>query len=132
MSETTAFLAHPASVSARSTAPLFQLLYVSSAVSPFSTAELVTLLEKSRKRNDQTGISGMLLYYEANFMQLLEGLEEQIRLTHARIIRDRRHDGCLTLIHYNSLLNPGAAEHAFPCDGNRALKRLKMSRDKLR
>jgi len=52
---------------------LYSLVYVSSAVTFFSSAELVTLLEKSRANNTRLGISGLLLYKDGNTMQLLEG-----------------------------------------------------------
>ena len=160
MSAMTAFLDQPPPVSGRSTPSLVQLVYVSSAVAPFSPGELVSLLEKSRSRNKQIGISGMLLYHDGNFMQLLEGEEEQVGKTHSRIVQDPRHRGCLTLIHgsiaertfptwsmgfrnlastelsctegYNSVLNLGSTEQPFPRDGNRALKLLSTFRDNLR
>jgi hypothetical protein len=52
---------------------MFSIVYVSSALKPFSKTDLLTLLEKSRENNTSLGISGMLLYKDGNFMQVLEG-----------------------------------------------------------
>ncbi|WP_414662840.1 BLUF domain-containing protein [Horticoccus sp. 23ND18S-11] len=79
-------------------APLFHLVYVSSAVAPFSEADLLALLEHSRTNNARCGVTGLLLYHEGNFMQALEGPEPAVRSLHARIVTDPRHYGCITLI----------------------------------
>ena len=67
------------------------LVYVSSAVKLFSDEELVQLLEASRENNSKIGVTGMLLYKEGNFMQLIEGPEESVRSLHAKISIDPRH-----------------------------------------
>lgn len=41
---------------------MFSLVYVSSAVEPFSPAELADLLSISHRNNASLGITGMLLY----------------------------------------------------------------------
>jgi len=77
---------------------LFQIVYVSSAVRPFTVSELMKLLNRARPRNLACGVTGMLLYHDGNFMQLLEGDEADVRATHERIMRDPRHTGCITLV----------------------------------
>src|SRR4051812_19629690 len=77
---------------------LFHLVYVSSAVSAFSEADLVKLLERSRTKNQAAGLSGMLLYRDGNFMQLLEGDAQAVHDVHALIGRDPRHHGLITLL----------------------------------
>ena len=74
------------------------LLYVSSAVKLFSDAELLELLEKARKNNTAMDITGMLLYQDGNFMQLLEGPEEAVKTLAAKIMLDPRHCGFLKLL----------------------------------
>ena len=64
----------------------------------FSTAELVALLETCHRNNTRDGVTGMLLYKEGNFMQVLEGEEETVRRIHAKIQRDPRHVGLITLL----------------------------------
>lgn len=80
------------------TGRIFQVVYISSAVSAFSAEELVGLLKKSRERNERQGVTGVLLYHDGNFMQLLEGSEQDVRATYARIQADQRHHGCLLLL----------------------------------
>jgi hypothetical protein len=81
-----------------SSAQLYRIVYVSSAVTPFKAEELLTLLKRARPRNTAAQITGLLLYHDGNFMQCLEGPERQAIATHERILRDPRHFGCITLI----------------------------------
>jgi Sensors of blue-light using FAD len=78
--------------------PFFQLVYVSSGVKPFSNEELVQLLEKSRVNNSSLGVTGMLLYKDGDFMQALEGPEDVVRQLSAKIAKDPRHHGFVTLV----------------------------------
>jgi hypothetical protein len=77
---------------------MFFLVYVSSAVVPFSPSDLADLLAKSHKNNSALGITGMLLYKDGNFMQVLEGEEKAVRTLYAKIGDDSRHRGVLTLL----------------------------------
>ncbi|CAN5591030.1 MAG: BLUF domain-containing protein [Actinomycetota bacterium] len=76
---------------------LFSLTYVSSAVRPFSREELDELLAVSRENNARLGITGMLLYKDGNFMQVLEGDEGEVRALYGKISSDPRHGGEMTL-----------------------------------
>lgn len=76
---------------------MFSLVYVSAAVTWFSDRELRSLLAQCRLSNAQTGVTGMLLYKDGNFMQALEGDERTVRALEARIAADRRHQGMVTL-----------------------------------
>jgi len=77
---------------------MIAVVYVSSAVELFTTAQLLALLEESRRNNVRDGITGLLLYRGGNFMQLLEGEEDVVRRTHARILNDTRHRQVMTLL----------------------------------
>jgi hypothetical protein len=76
---------------------VFYLVYVSAAGTWFSAQELRDLLASSRAHNERDGITGMLLYKNGNFMQVLEGEEAAVRALHARITADRRHHGVVTI-----------------------------------
>ncbi len=76
---------------------MFFLVYVSSAVQPFSRADLDDLLATSRDNNAMAGITGMLLYKDGNFMQVLEGEEGAVRALYDKIGADPRHKGEITL-----------------------------------
>lgn len=77
---------------------MIAVVYVSSAAEPLSQQALVELLTVSRRNNQRDGLSGLLLYRGGNFMQLLEGDETAVWSTHARITRDARHRGVLTIL----------------------------------
>lgn len=77
---------------------MFSLVYVSSAVKPFSRQALADLLSVSRANNAQLDVSGMLLYKNGGFMQVLEGEEFTVRQLHARIAENPAHRGMLVLL----------------------------------
>ena len=77
---------------------MFTLVYVSSAVKPFGQDELADLLARSRANNESLGISGMLLYKDGNFMQVLEGEEQRVLALSAKIAKDPRHHGVMVLL----------------------------------
>lgn len=74
---------------------LITLIYGSAAVDTFTEPELVALLEKSRANNQPLGITGMLVYRDGNFLQVLEGEAEQVDALFKKISRDPRHRGIL-------------------------------------
>ena len=76
---------------------LIRLVYVSHEVRPLTTADLDALLEESRRNNARLEVTGMLLYHDGDFMQVLEGEEEAVREIYRRIVADPRHSGILVL-----------------------------------
>jgi hypothetical protein len=70
---------------------LSHLVYVSTASEPMGEEDLAALLEQSRARNERNGITGMLLYKNGRFIQLLEGQEESVLKVFDSIRRDERH-----------------------------------------
>lgn len=77
---------------------MYFIVYASSATTLFSKDELLRLLATSRKNNERLGITGMLLYKDGNFMQVLEGEEQTVRTLHNKIKNDPRHRGMLTIL----------------------------------
>ena len=77
---------------------MFYLVYVSMSAGDISKEDLLDILEKSRHKNAEAGITGMLLHKDGNFMQVLEGEETAVRALYQRIIHDPRHRGILTLV----------------------------------
>lgn len=76
----------------------FLLVYVSSARTLFTRADLDEVLRKSRANNERLGVSGALLYRDGSLMQVLEGEETTVRELYARIERDQRHHGLIVLL----------------------------------
>lgn len=77
---------------------MLNLIYVSTALRAFSDADLIALLNQSREKNTRLGITGMLLYKDLSFIQLLEGPDEAVRCLVSTINRDNRHTGILILL----------------------------------
>lgn len=70
---------------------LLSLVYMSAAAEPFEQPQLEALLEHARTRNAAAGLSGMLVFKDGRFMQLVEGPEAAVLETYQRIIDDPRH-----------------------------------------
>ncbi|MEJ8283366.1 MULTISPECIES: BLUF domain-containing protein [Curtobacterium] len=80
-----------AAFSVRKVVMLLSLVYMSAADEPFDQDRLDALLEHARARNGASGLSGLLVYKDGRFMQLLEGPEAAVLETYQRIIEDPRH-----------------------------------------
>jgi hypothetical protein len=80
-------------------ASLFQIVYASTATDSFSRADLIEMLKGSVQRNTRAGITGLLLYHDRTFMQVLEGQEAAVIALFAKINRDPRHHHVIPLIH---------------------------------
>lgn len=70
---------------------LSHLVYVSTASEPMNEPDLAALLAQARERNERNDITGMLLYKDRRFIQLLEGHEEHVKKIFDSIKRDDRH-----------------------------------------
>lgn len=70
---------------------MLSIIYISRAVRPLNRQELAGLLTDARDRNRRTGVTGLLLYCEGRFLQLIEGPDEAIDCLFAAIGRDSRH-----------------------------------------
>jgi hypothetical protein len=77
---------------------VLSLMYASSATEPLSETALDALLARSRSNNALRDLTGMLLYKDGQFMQVLEGDEETVRDTYAAIARDPRHEDVRVLL----------------------------------
>ncbi|MEE4186739.1 MAG: phosphate-starvation-inducible PsiE family protein [Gammaproteobacteria bacterium] len=70
---------------------MLRVTYVSSATSAMSKDDLMALLHQCREYNSENGITGMLLYSNGTFLQVLEGNETEIDSLLATISTDPRH-----------------------------------------
>jgi len=77
---------------------VFSVVYSSTATEPFSDEALGDLLQQCRDANAERDITGMLLYRNGRFIQILEGPEQAVRETMGKIERDPRHDHLRVLI----------------------------------
>ena len=77
---------------------MYQLVYSSKATTSLSQSSVEDILEKARKNNQQSAITGFLLFDGASFLQLLEGEERAVTDLLERISLDKRHDKVEALI----------------------------------
>jgi hypothetical protein len=81
-------------------APVEQLVcavYVSSAYKQLDDLELLELLRVARLNNERHNITGMLLYRDGNFLQVLEGPSSAVDELIDKIKRDTRHHGVILM-----------------------------------
>jgi hypothetical protein len=71
---------------------MFHLIYTSRQTKPFAPAELKKLLMAARYRNREADVTGMLVFHDGVFLQVLEGDEFDVRDIFTRIEKDPRHD----------------------------------------
>ncbi len=77
---------------------IYQLAYVSGATSAFSVNALRRLAGGAARSNRLSNITGMLLYHNQRFLQLLEGDRQRVSELFTRICQDDRHDSILVLM----------------------------------
>ncbi len=78
-------------------AAVYQLGYASAATEAFQPTELKELLSKARSNNAKLGVTGMLLYHEGSFIQILEGEQKTVETLYAKIAEDHRHANAMLL-----------------------------------
>ena len=69
----------------------YRIMYSSEAAAGLATPELEGMLAESRIRNKAHGISGVLVFVDGAFLQILEGEKDDVLELMARIERDPRH-----------------------------------------
>ena len=85
-------------------APVEQLVavvYVSSSSRPMREDEILEILRVARINNEKLDVTGMLLYREGNFLQVLEGPASAIDSMIQKIKRDPRHQGVILMSRKN-------------------------------
>lgn len=76
---------------------MLQLAYISSARGLVDQALLDSILDISRINNGRCGVTGLLVSGGRRFLQVLEGPDQAVLTTYARIQTDPRHRGFVLL-----------------------------------
>ena len=76
----------------------YAISYVSTAHKDLQEQEVDDIMNKTNKFNKAQNISGILLYNERNFFQLLEGEKKTVEDLYAKIIKDSRHDNIIKFL----------------------------------
>ncbi|MEO1318824.1 MAG: BLUF domain-containing protein, partial [Pseudomonadota bacterium] len=71
---------------------LYSLLYVSRSLVEADSIDMSEIAWKSQSNNAIRGVTGMLYYDNAAFLQVLEGPEAEVRTLFDTIAADPRHD----------------------------------------
>ena len=69
-----------------------RLVYLSDAAPSFQVSELPQLLTVSRANNERDGLTGLMIFHERRFFQVLEGDMNAVMTCFNRIMRDPRHE----------------------------------------
>jgi hypothetical protein len=76
---------------------MYQLVYTSEATDAFSPDSLEGLLKVARSNNKIKGVTGMLVFCDNQFLQVLEGNPSDVISTYDRIATDPRHESLIVL-----------------------------------
>ncbi len=77
---------------------MYELIYRSVARPDISHTDILNILHTSRSFNSANDITGCLIFYNMEFIQLLEGDEPKIKGLYAKIERDKRHSPVILLM----------------------------------
>nr|WP_070960040.1 BLUF domain-containing protein [Hyphomonas sp. Mor2] len=87
---------------------MYRLVYVSTAKTDLSAADMGSILNVSQSNNHERYITGFLAHNGRHFMQALEGAYDEVREIFDRILNDERHEGVV------QILGETIDERAFP------------------
>lgn len=87
---------------------LHRVVYMSTAVGVLRAEELDRIYLRAKSANAGAGITGLLLFFEGVFLQVIEGPAAGVTSLMEKIRRDRRHSGLIVLE------SGPVAERAFP------------------
>lgn len=76
---------------------LYACIYTSIATREMTKDDLIRIAASARRNNASKGVTGMLVYKDRHFMQILEGPEAVVRDTFEKISTDGRHSRMIEL-----------------------------------
>ena len=74
---------------------MYELIYCSSSSNDINSDDLEDILNTARTFNTKNDITGCLLYYKSEFIQILEGEKSIIQKLYNNISKDKRHKGTI-------------------------------------
>ncbi len=70
---------------------VYRIVYISKATPSLDDKELDKILASSRKNNPKLDVTGLMLFFEGSFFQVLEGEKSQVESLYRYIELDSRH-----------------------------------------
>ncbi len=80
---------------------LYRIIYLSSGLKDLTSSDVKEILVKAKENNRDKNITGVLLYLDKNFIQVLEGEKEDIIKLYQKISLDYRHKNIIKVIEGN-------------------------------
>mgnify|MGYP003643092662 CR=1 FL=1 len=77
---------------------MHRIIYLSTAIGYLEKQEIESILKKSCVYNLEKNITGILLYIDRDFIQVLEGDKNDISTLFKKIKKDKRHKGIICVI----------------------------------
>ena len=77
---------------------LVHCIYASASTINFTKDEITELLAIAQRNNSNLGVTGMLLYEDGSFFQVLEGERHVVSVLFKKIARDKRHSKVIKII----------------------------------
>lgn len=76
---------------------LYQLIYASVRLTECSDLEIKKILDSANRNNGKYNITGVLLYSQSKFLQVLEGSKDEILGLYDKIKEDKRHKNVIMI-----------------------------------
>lgn len=76
---------------------IHRLIYVSAARQEMTPEQLDSILAVARRNNELAGVTGLLLFHDGSFFQVLEGASDAVNRIFSIIEKDHRHAGVIVL-----------------------------------
>lgn len=76
---------------------IYHLSYVSTGCDCLKYENIKSILESSNQNNKENGITGILVYCNKHFFQILEGEENSVKELYETIAIDSRHDNVIKI-----------------------------------
>ncbi|NND11077.1 MAG: BLUF domain-containing protein [Flavobacteriaceae bacterium] len=74
------------------------ICYISNSIVDISNQDIHEIFEITLQNNKKRNITGILIYNNGHFFQVLEGKESDVEYVYSRIIEDYRHHGIIKLL----------------------------------
>lgn len=76
---------------------MYRIIYTSTSKEMMDERDLQRILRSARTHNSANAITGMLIYHDGCFIQVLEGDQDAVEACYKRIERDPRHLNCIEM-----------------------------------
>jgi hypothetical protein len=81
---------------------VFHLVYFSHASEDIAFSDIQNILQNSRAYNAAIDVTGLLIFRDGHFVQLLEGCEKDVKEVLGKILLDKRNHGLRVLAQFST------------------------------